>query len=58
MTDRDAFAWFPILAAEHDDKAPGILENRGYTFKNGLYPPLPELGKRTTSSWKAVQLKS
>lgn len=53
--ERDALAWFPILAKRHDAGAPRIARLRGYT--NGA-PPLPEMNKNTRASWESFQRKA
>lgn len=52
---RDAFAWFPILAKRHDERAPRIARLRSYVDGN---PPLPEMNRNTKASWEAFQRKS
>jgi hypothetical protein len=52
---RDAFAWFPILAKRHDERAPRIARLRSYTDGN---PPLPSMNKETKPAWAAFQRKS
>lgn len=55
MTNRDAFAWSPILAKRHDEDAPRIERIRSYVNGN---PPLPEMTKNTRASWAAFQRKA
>lgn len=55
MTTRDAFAWFPILAKKHDERAPRIARLDSYANGNA---PLPSMNKETKEAWQAFQAKS
>lgn len=54
-TNRDAFAWFDILAKRHDANQPRITRLRSYTNGN---VPLPEMNRNTRASWAAFQKKA